>query len=331
MYGFGTVPDLPLPRFQRRKSAFASVKQTASPVPLHRHELPKPRHPTNDPRNHTQTKQKISWVPFPLTCVQPEGPIGDPRLPRNLALAPAALFALSFATASAQYHFHTPKQVPGVSPCPNLKGFRKLVENGHPAIEVLIKMNVDVDGAPTAYGPPGKKALDIDAHARAPKESPHPGSIVGYMTESVGGPPTIQGPQDPAPGYFVSQTDFADKNNKRMEDPRRYVDAARINYVVQGRIAKQTGVQLGDFVTAYSCRTGKSAFAIVGDSGNESGAEGSLALVRALGYDIRDGIKDSVDDREIVLHYYPKSNPQKQFFKTQAELDQAAEKLGLKK
>ena len=116
-----------------------------------------------------------------------------------------------------------------------------------------------------------------------------------------------------------------------MEDPRRYVDAARINYVVQGRVAKQYGVELGDFVTVYSCRTGRTAFAIVGDSGNESGAEGSLALVQNLGYPIKDGKEDSVDDREIVLHYFPKSNPQHQFFHTQAALDAAAQKLGLKR
>jgi hypothetical protein len=141
----------------------------------------------------------------------------------------------------------------------------------------------------------------------------------------------VQGREDPFPGYYVSQTDFADLNNKRMEDPRRYVDASRINYVVQGTVARKAGVAMGDFATVYSCRTGKTVYAIVGDSGNPSGAEGSLALVRALGYDIRDGVEDSVDDREIVIHYFPRSNPGKEFFKTQAELDQAAEKVGLRR
>jgi hypothetical protein len=114
-----------------------------------------------------------------------------------------------------------------------------------------------------------------------------------------------------------------------MEDPRRYVDATRINYVVQGRVAEKAGVQMGDFATVYSCRTGKLAYAIVADSGNPSGAEGSLALVRALGYPARNGIDDSIDHREIVVRYFPGSNPQKHFFKTQAELDEAAKKLGL--
>ncbi len=221
-----------------------------------------------------------------------------------------------------------PRRVRGVKPCPALKEPRTVHENGRTAIEVQVKMDVDVDGAPNAYGPPGKKALDVPRHARAPRESRHPGEIVGYMTEYDGGPPTLQRKGDPFPGYYVSQTDFADRKNKRLEDPRRYVDATKLNYVVQGKVAREAGVIMGDFATVYSCRTGRTAYAIVADSGNESGAEGSLALVRALGYKINDGIEDSVDDREIVVRYYPKSN--RIFFKTQKELDTAASKLGLK-
>lgn len=214
-------------------------------------------------------------------------------------------------------------------PCPELKEPRTLSVQGRAAVEIRVKMNVDVDGAPNAYGPKGFKTLDVLKHAKAPAESGRPGEIVGYMTEYDGGPPTVQRKGDPFPGYYVSQTDFADQNNPRKEDPRRYVDASRINYVVQGKVARKAGVVMGDFAVVYSCRTGRTAYAIVADSGNESGAEGSLALVRALGYNIKDGIEDSVDDREIVIRYFPGSNPGKQFFKTQAALEAAAKKLGL--
>ena len=221
-----------------------------------------------------------------------------------------------------------PKQVEGLPPCPSISAKGRTFDNhGRKATQVLVKMDVDVDGAPNAYGPKGKKTLDILAHARAP----HSRQIVGYMTEYDGGPPTVQGPQDPFPGYYVSQTDFADLNNPRKEDPRRYVDATRINYVVSGDVAQKAGMEMGDFATVYSCRTGKLVYAIAADSGNASGAEGSLALVRALGYPLTNGIDDSVDAREIVITYYPGSNPHKQFFKTQAELDAAARKLGLGK
>jgi hypothetical protein len=240
-----------------------------------------------------------------------------------------AAFACAAVALGAQ-DYHPPRQVAGVKPCPNLHGTRTFTEAGRPVVEIQVKMNVDVDGAPNAYGPKGKKTLDILKHAYAPAESGRPGEVVGFMTEYDGGPPTVQGPHDPYPGYYVSQTDFADKENPRKEDPRRYVDASRVNYVVQGGVARRSGVQLGDFVRVYSCRTGRTAWAIVGDSGNESGAEGSLALVRALGYDIRNGVEDSVDDREIVVDYFPGSNPRKEFFKTQAALDQAVARMGLK-
>jgi hypothetical protein len=221
-----------------------------------------------------------------------------------------------------------PKQVPGLKPCPGITEPRTFEEHGRSVIEVQVKMDVDVDGAPNAYGPKDKKTLDILEHALAPGRKHQ---VVGYMTDYDGGPPTIQRKGDPYPGYYVSQTDFADIHNPRMEDPRRYVDASRINYVVLGDAAIKGGVKIGDFVSVYSCRTGKSAYAIVGDSGNPSGAEGSLALVQALGYHIYDGKDESVVDREIVIRYYPGTNPQKQFFKTQADLDAAARKLGLPK
>ena len=100
--------------------------------------------------------------------------------------------------------------------------------------------------------------------------------------------------------------------------------------MVQGKAAREAGVGMGDFAVVYSCRTGRIVYAIVADSGNESGAEGSLALVRALGYNLKNGIDDSVDDKEIIVRYYPKSNPAGEFFRTQEALNEAARKLGLK-
>jgi hypothetical protein len=188
------------------------------------------------------------------------------------------------------------------------------------------RMDVDVDGAPNAYGPPGKDALDVllDAHSlnRADKE------IVGYLTDDHG-QPILQGPSDPFPGYYISQTAFTDTNNPNERDPRSYVDARKINYVVRGNVAKRRGVQVGDFVAVYSKRTHKSVFAIVGDTGNPTGDEGSLRLLQDLGYPFHDGTSDAVEKPEIVIRFYPNSNPTHQFFFTQAALDDAATKLGL--
>lgn len=189
-------------------------------------------------------------------------------------------------------------------------------------------MDVDVDGAPRAYGPPGMDALDYlsNAHLRGRRGGP----VVGYMVEDA--PPhrpVVQGPQDPAPGYYVSQTAFEDESVENERDPRRYVDATSINYVVLGKKARTMGARLGDFVAVYSQRTHRSVFGIVGDDGNPSGDEGSLHLLRALGYPFHNGKHDAVEDAEIVIRFYPGSNPEHRFFHTQAALDRAAESLGL--
>jgi hypothetical protein len=202
-------------------------------------------------------------------------------------------------------------------------------QNGqtHPSFDVLTqRMDVDVDGAPNAYGPPARETLDtlLNAHYlnRADKE------IVGYLLDQHGRP-VLQGPGDPFPGYYISQTAFTDIANPNERDPRSYVDARNINYVVRGDFARRHGVRVGDFVAVYSKRTGRSAFAIVGDTGNPTGDEGSLHLLRALGYPFRDGKNDSVEQPEIEVRFYPNSNPNHQFFFTQAELDAAATKFGV--
>ncbi len=186
-------------------------------------------------------------------------------------------------------------------------------------------MDVDVDGAPNAYGPADRQTLDtlLDAHYlnRADKK------IVGYLTDEHGRP-ILQGPNDPFPGYYISQTAFSDIENRNERDPRRYVDARNINYVVRGNKARRHGVKVGDFVAIYSKRTHKSVFAIVGDTGNPTGDEGSLHLLQDLGYPFHDGKNESVEKREIVVRFYPNSNAEQRFFFTQAELDEAARKFG---
>ncbi|HEY2469881.1 MAG TPA: hypothetical protein VGI45_18835 [Terracidiphilus sp.] len=188
------------------------------------------------------------------------------------------------------------------------------------------RMDVDVDGAPNAYGPPGKKTLDIllNAHYlnRADKE------IVGYLIDEHNRP-VLQSSTDPFPGYYISQTAYADIRNPNERNPRRYVDARNISYVVRGDSARRRGVKVGDFVSVYSKRTHKGVYAIVGDTGNPTGDEGSLHLLQDLGYPFHDGKSDSVEKPEIIVRFYPNSNPSHQFFYTQGALDEAATKLGL--
>ena len=200
----------------------------------------------------------------------------------------------------------------------------------HPSFEILRKrMDVDVDGAPTAYGPKDKVTLDYlkNAHYRGRPWAP----IVGYLTEDEHPKiPVVQGPHDPAPGYYISQTAYTDKARTEERDVLRYVDASKINYVVLGNEAKKRGARLGDFVAVYSTRTHRAVFAIVADDGNPSGDEGSLHLLQELGYPFRDGKEDSVEQSgEIVVRFYPGSNPGQLFFRTQKALNEAAMKIGL--
>jgi hypothetical protein len=199
--------------------------------------------------------------------------------------------------------------------------------NQHSSFEILThRMDVDVDGAPNAYGPPGKQTLDVlqNAHYlnQANKET------VGYLTDEHHRP-ILQSSSDPFPGYYISQTAFTDPANPNERDPRRYIDARKINYVVRGNVAKRRGVRVGDFVSVYSRRTHKAVFAIVGDTGNPTGDEGSLHLLQDLGYPFHNGINDSVEKPEVVIRFYPNSNPEHQFFFTQSNLDKAASNLGL--
>ena len=191
------------------------------------------------------------------------------------------------------------------------------------------RMDVDVDGAPNAYGPAGKPTLDYLKDARFERRAR--GEIVGYLTDDDDPRiPIVQGPHDPFPGYYVSQTSFTDPKRRNPKDPLRYVDATRINYVVLGDEARARGARIGDFVAVYSLRHKRGVFGIVADEGNPSGDEGSLHLLQDLGYPYKDGKRDAVErSGEIVVRFYPHSNPHKLFFRTQAELDAAAARLGL--
>jgi hypothetical protein len=191
------------------------------------------------------------------------------------------------------------------------------------------RMDVDVDGAPNAYGPPNVPTLDNlrDAHYRRRRH----GEIVGYLTDDDHPTvPILQGPHDPFPGYYISQTAFTDPALTDPRNPRRYVDATRINYVVLGDQARKLGARLGDFVTVTSLRTHRTVFAIIGDDGNPSGNEGSLHLLQSLGYPFTNGIDDAVTHAEISIHFYPNSNPHQLFPRTQSALDAAALKRGLR-
>lgn len=158
--------------------------------------------------------------------------------------------------------------------------------DGDSAFFYLGKMAVDADGAPDAYHPDD---AGLDALGNAGK----PGSWWGLACDDAG-TPYIQSSDDPCPGYYVSTTALCDRRYPR-HDPRRYVDATRIPYIVLPGNLKSLidveGLHKGDL--AAVCRVEDPTtvvFAIYADvgpkwrPGHEPG-EGSIALARALGHE----------------------------------------------
>lgn len=150
------------------------------------------------------------------------------------------------------------------------------------AIVFSAGMAIDPQGAPKAYHPDGRSGLDLLPNAGAP------GDWFAIITDngSPSGNPIVQGPSDPAPGYYVSPTALQDPSKDRI-DPRRYVDSSTVPYVViPGRFSAESGVKLGDLAAVYFAQNEKLAFAVVADLGpSKKIGEGSIALAAALGLD----------------------------------------------
>ena len=136
-------------------------------------------------------------------------------------------------------------------------------------------MSVDADGSPRAYNPSN---TGLDALANAGR----PGNWWGLATDGRG-KPYVQGPNDPAPGHYVSTTALVDPRFA-ASDPRRYVDSEKVPFIAVPPQLRAQGVKLGDLVAVRNERTGKTAFALVADIGpGDHLGEGSIALARQLG------------------------------------------------
>ncbi len=143
-------------------------------------------------------------------------------------------------------------------------------------------MAIDADGAYRAYHPKNRLGLDSIDHAG------YPGNWWALATDTghPDGRPVIQGEYDPAPGYYVSMTSLFDSSIADEHNPRRFVDAATIPYVVLPPKGFKHA-KLGDFATIVNLENGKIAGGIVADEsapGLPMG-EGSIALAEMLGID----------------------------------------------
>ena len=184
---------------------------------------------------------------------------------------------------------------------------------GRQAFFFVSGMAIDADGAPNAYDPEGA-GLDDLANAGVP-------SHWDGITTDRDGNPLIQGESDPFPGYYISCTSLSDQS-KKLTDPTRYVDAAKIPYVVlPNDLADRGGAQLGDFAVVMNLRNGRSSYAIYADVGTMG--EGSIALADNLG--IRSDARTGGESNGILYLVFPGSGNLQP--RTIDEIQSEAEKL----
>jgi hypothetical protein len=163
-------------------------------------------------------------------------------------------------------------------------------------------MAIDADGSFRAYHPKQELGLDSLNHAG------HRGNWWALVTDNLkkNGRPVVQGPSDPAPGYYVSTTSLYDSRNPNPRDPRRYVDASNIPFVVLPPEGFRHA-RLGDFATVANLQNGQVSPAIVADEsapGLKFG-EGSIALADALGID--SNARNGGKERGVAYVVYPGS------------------------
>jgi hypothetical protein len=177
------------------------------------------------------------------------------------------------------------------------------------------KFAVDADGSPRAYGP-NDSGLDLNIHAFTN------GKWVGVVTGSDG-KPIIQKQSDPYPGFFVSQTSLYDTRYE-ITDPRRYVDAENVPYIVlPDTLRSQMSAEMGDMAYVFNPATQKGSFAIFADTGPEGLlGEGSIYLAKAIGIaniNPRDG---GLTGAVIQYVVFPKSGIGNGKHRTVAEIEQ---------
>lgn len=142
------------------------------------------------------------------------------------------------------------------------------------------KMDIDADGSPRTYHPDGSPpGLDNLSAAG------HPGDWWALATDdgTPQGTPIIQGPDDPAPGFYVSMTAINDPNYS-YKSPNCYANAQEIPYIVIPNASSDLQWRVGDFCTA--CYKGTCTHGIVADTGpRQNFGEASMKMANTLGID----------------------------------------------
>jgi hypothetical protein len=155
-------------------------------------------------------------------------------------------------------------------PCHNGSGKAEFLSHHSGLLVFRAGMTIDADGSPHAYSPVPGAGLDALHNAGSP------GHWDGILTDD--GEPVVQGPDDPAPGYYISQTALEDESQSSRSQ-RRFVNSEEIPYISLPRCI--SGPRLGDVAIVVNSHNGRWSPAILADEGPTTG-EGSIALAKAL-------------------------------------------------
>lgn len=186
------------------------------------------------------------------------------------------------------------------------------------AWQFVAGMQIDADGAPMAYALPASKLPGLDDIRAAGTR----GHWWGLACDAKG-EPFIQGPKDPAPGYCVSRTALTDPT-RLPSDPRCYVDASQVPYVVAPPDLVSRGVRMGDL--AAVTRGPKTALAIVADVGPQGHyGEGSMELARLL--NIPDSPRTGGTPRGVTYVIFPGSHSTPPWPRSVLEIQATAARL----
>ena len=190
------------------------------------------------------------------------------------------------------------------------------------AVLYVAGMEIDVDGAPNAYGPPERPGLDFLGNASSNPKDWKQGEWRGIFAGPDGtGPPDMKGnkgfvQKDGAhKGFFVSQSSLHDKSIEDPRNPARYVDATKVPYFAlpagwKDKKGKhhpgpfdELRLTLGDYGIAASSRNSKWSPAIFADTKhlpNLGECSAALADALAIPSDLKGAYKRKHGDKSAV-------------------------------
>ena len=151
-------------------------------------------------------------------------------------------------------------------------------------------MEIDFDGAPNAYHPPiagyphGRgPGLGLDDLRNASNNLKDDSTAQWRSIVTDAGVPITQ-KDGPFAGFYISTTSLQDKRFSEC-DPRRYVDATKVPYVVLNPSLTKLGLEVGDLAVVMMNRDDpKIVYGIVADVGPPNGlGEVSKSLANSMG------------------------------------------------